>query len=473
MMLKKLGILTFFGLLGCVPILKNNATNNNAYQQAPQQQLPEYQAQNVEQPRLKVPNSVVVCRSKQCAPAKLSTSKEYVYNTLLHMLDSNARKKALVCEADDNTHACTEEYLSIPIKVGVTPAYMYVDDVKITDINISAENTSALDLMLNWNVTYNGQTPICRPSKTLLYVKNASNVIMEDNGYTCKLTTIGTSSIKTLFAIDYIDLDYGYIGGYYSIGMSGPAYGGGSGYMILRLPEDISLDPKDFHPVKMKDLPKEPQTQPEPEQKPAVQPVVPQTQPAPEQTPAVQPVMSQMMPAPEQIPTVQPVMPQTFPVEYAPYGYAPIIQPITQTVAQPVPYAPVAQPAGYVEPQQPFYAAELPTEVAAPAVAQAEQEPEPKVNKTPAPNVDTIIRYNHPSRDYDQAKAEMQIKRQKEADDYAKWKKEQEEAMNYEGVKVLPLPLKKSETAAPTEKNKVGEYNPEAEKKVIPGNQVN
>ena len=435
-MLKKLGILTFFGLLGCVPTSENNAAYNNAYQQAPQQQLPEYQAQNVEQPRLKVPNSVVVCRSKQCAPAKLSTSKEYVYNTLLHMLDSNARKKALVCEADDNTHACTEEYLSVPIKVGITPAYMYVDDVKITDINISTENTSALDLMLNWNVTYNGQTPICRPSKTLLYVKNASNVIMEDNGYTCKLTTIGTSSIKTLFAIDYIDLDYGYIGGYYSIGMSGPAYGGGSGYMILRLPEDISLDPKDFQPVKMKDLPKEPKTQP----------------------------------APEQIPAVQPVMPQTQPVEYAPYGYAP--------VTQPAPYAPVTQPAGYVAPQQPVSAATLPTETVAapvaPAVAQAEQKPEPKVNKTPAPNVDTIIRYNHPSRDYDQAKAEMQIKRQKEAEDYARWKKEQEEALNYEGVKVLPLPLKKSETvAAPAEKNKVGEYNPEAENKVIPGNQVN
>ena len=197
--------------------------------------------------------------------------------------------------------------------------------------------------------------------------------------------------------------------------------------MILRLPEDISLDPKDFQPVKMKDLPKEPQTQP----------------------------------APEQIPAVQPVMPQTQPVEYAPYGYAP-----------------VTQPAGYVTPQQPVSAATLPTETVAapvaPAVAQAEQKPEPKVNKTPAPNVDTIIRYNHPSRDYDQAKAEMQIKRQKEAEDYARWKKEQEEALNYEGVKVLPLPLKKSETvAAPAEKNKVGEYNPEAENKVIPGNQVN
>ena len=52
------------------------------------------------------------------------------------------------------------------------------------------------------------------------------------------MTTIGQSTVKTVLAIDYIDLDYGYIGGFYSIGISGPAYGGGNGYMILRLPKN-------------------------------------------------------------------------------------------------------------------------------------------------------------------------------------------------------------------------------------------
>ena len=52
------------------------------------------------------------------------------------------------------------------------------------------------------------------------------------------MTAIGATSVKTVFSIDYIDLDYGFIGGYYSIGLSGPAYGGGSGYMMLRLPKD-------------------------------------------------------------------------------------------------------------------------------------------------------------------------------------------------------------------------------------------
>jgi hypothetical protein len=49
---------------------------------------------------------------------------------------------------------------------------------------------------------------------------------------------MGTTIIRVLFNVDYIDLDYGYIGGYYSIGLSGPATGGGSGYGIIRMQEN-------------------------------------------------------------------------------------------------------------------------------------------------------------------------------------------------------------------------------------------
>ncbi len=358
-MLKKLGILTTacIALLGCHtaedPDTEPKMVSDVAFQQ----------------PAIKMPKSIIVCRAKQCAPAQTTTSKEYIYNTLLHMLDSNARKRALVCAADVNSHSCTEEYVSMPITVGITPAYLYIDDVKITDVSISRKNTSALDLILNWNITYNGQTPICRPSKTLLYAKNINNVIMEDNGYACKLTTIGTSTVKTLFAIDYIDLDYNYIGGFYSIGLSGPAFGGGSGYMLLRLPEDISMNPKDFQ-VKKED--KKTET------------------PKMETTPYQAPIQ---------------------------YGYAP------QQAAAPAVNAAAPQ-------------SQTTTTSAA----------EPK---QPAPNVDTIIKYNHASQSYDQAKAKI-----------AKKKKEEAEAMTYEGVKVFPvkhsnLPEKPK---SPNDKNELTDY---------------
>lgn len=188
-------------------------------------------------PVINLPTSVVVCRQKQCAPADLSMSGEYIYNSLLHLLDNNNQSKLLPCMADPKTHVCIESYLALPLTVGVTPAFMYINDAKISDVS-STVGRKTIDLILNYNVTFNGQTPVCRPAKTLIYVKNAKNIILEDAGYTCKMTTVGSSSVKTLFAIDYIDLDYGYIGGYYSIGVSGPAFGGGSGYMLLRLPKD-------------------------------------------------------------------------------------------------------------------------------------------------------------------------------------------------------------------------------------------
>lgn len=189
------------------------------------------------QPEIDMPPSVVVCRDKQCAPAKLSMSKEYIYNSLTHLLDNNTHQRAQICAADSITHVCTEDYLTLPITVGVTPANMYIQDVEISDVSL-ALNRKSVDLLLNYGISYNAQIPTCKPSKSLIYVKNTKNIVLEDAGYTCKMTTIGNTTIKTLFAIDYIDLDYGFIGGYYSIGLSGPAFGGRSGYMLMKLPKD-------------------------------------------------------------------------------------------------------------------------------------------------------------------------------------------------------------------------------------------
>ena len=197
----------------------------------------EQMGKDIEPAQVRAPSSIVVCRSHQCAPAKLSMSKEYVYNSLLHLFDNNNYQKALVCQADPSAHTCLENYVTLPITAGITPTNAYIDSVRITDV-IIGKGANKINLVLNYNVTYGGQTPDCTPSKSILFAKNVNHVLLEDAGYTCKMTTIGQSTVKTVFAIDYIDLDYGYIGGYYSIGISGPAYGGGSGYMVLRLPKN-------------------------------------------------------------------------------------------------------------------------------------------------------------------------------------------------------------------------------------------
>ena len=199
-----------------------------------------------------MPDSIIICRSKQCAPANLSMSAEYIYNSLVQLFYNNNHQTALICAGNSNTHSCIENYISMPITVGITPAHAYIDSLKISDVSIN-KGKKSINLLFNYNLTYNGQTPECSPAKSLAFVQNAKNILLEDSGYNCKMTTISSTDIKTFFAIDYIDLDYGYIGGFYSIGLSGPAYGGGNGYMIIRLPKDAHpLTPELQAPKKIK-----------------------------------------------------------------------------------------------------------------------------------------------------------------------------------------------------------------------------
>ena len=52
--------------------------------------------------------------------------------------------------------------------------------------------------------------------------------------FACNLTSDGMSNISLLLSVDYIDLDYGLIGAYYSLGMQGPATGGARGYLVFK-----------------------------------------------------------------------------------------------------------------------------------------------------------------------------------------------------------------------------------------------
>ncbi|MBO5038166.1 MAG: hypothetical protein J6C85_01735 [Alphaproteobacteria bacterium] len=183
-------------------------------------------------------NSVIVCRDKQCAPAELSMSREYIYNSLAHLTDNNLDATALLCEANAQAHVCVNPYLTVPARIGVTPAYVFFDGVKIIDAS-SVKGNTALNLVLGYNLSYNGQTPsVCKPDKAMLYVKGNNEIVLNGNGFKCDMTSVGTTTVRVMFTVDYIDLDYGYIGGYYSIGLSGPANGGGYGYGMIRLPKD-------------------------------------------------------------------------------------------------------------------------------------------------------------------------------------------------------------------------------------------
>ena len=173
-------------------------------------------------------------------------TREFLYNALLNLFDNNLDTSILLCEADPATHACYENYVQFQIKAGVTPATVVIDSAKVQDVRIN-EKGQTIDIALAYNLHYNALRPVCRTSENALFIRSADYVLLEDTGFRCKFTTVSTSLLSSVFAFDYVNLDYGEIGAHYSFGVSGPAYGGGTGYVLMRFQKTaFPSDPKKF-----------------------------------------------------------------------------------------------------------------------------------------------------------------------------------------------------------------------------------
>jgi len=194
----------------------------------------------------KAPSSVIVCRSQQCGPARTNMTREFLYNSLFNLLDNNLSSVVMLCDADPTTRMCLENYLQFDLKVGASPAKAVIDSAKLFNVKWK-KNEQIIDASFEYNLLFNGIKPVCQPSNNAVFVKSPDLVLMEDTGFKCKFTTVGSSLVSTVFAIDYVDLDYGVIGANYSIGVSGPALGGTTGYALLRFQKNaLPSDPKKF-----------------------------------------------------------------------------------------------------------------------------------------------------------------------------------------------------------------------------------
>lgn len=191
----------------------------------------------LEAPR--TPSSIVVCRSKQCSPASANMSKEFLFNAYLNLLENNKDTNVLMCDADSVTHTCYEPFVSFDIKSGVTPATVVVDAARIVDVGMT-KNSNVMEPVLDYSIYYNNVRVRCQPAPATAYVKNPNYMVIDAEDFVCPFTAMGKSLMSMVLTVDYIDLDYGMIGAYYSAGVAGPAYGGGTGYVMLRFQNPVS-----------------------------------------------------------------------------------------------------------------------------------------------------------------------------------------------------------------------------------------
>ncbi|MGD9639112.1 MAG: hypothetical protein AB7U85_08655 [Alphaproteobacteria bacterium] len=186
----------------------------------------------------RTPDAIMLCRSHQCVATNKLNNREFIFNTLWYFFDTNVYSTVLLCEADEIHHKCYDNFISYPVKAGITPGNIFVDSADLSDVRLLRAEQK-IELIIGYKYYFNGITPSCRPSKTVISVNSPDQIIMEDaTGHECRLTTVGSSVMTTVYSVDFIDLDYGLIGAHYSIGASGTAYGGKVGYILMRFVKD-------------------------------------------------------------------------------------------------------------------------------------------------------------------------------------------------------------------------------------------
>jgi len=176
----------------------------------------------------------VVCRDFGCTHLNDRITRTFLFNSLSNMFMMNAHSRMYICEADPFTRACLASGISFPVRAGVANAMVKIPKLTIDQVSLSPGLSRAV-VGMSYELLINGVQVRCAPTTTDIVVPTNAQSTLVSREFTCAMTSDGHTNVSLIYNIDYIDLDYGLLGGYYSLGLQGPSMGGGTGYALFRM----------------------------------------------------------------------------------------------------------------------------------------------------------------------------------------------------------------------------------------------
>ncbi|MCL2537966.1 MAG: hypothetical protein FWE52_00585 [Alphaproteobacteria bacterium] len=175
----------------------------------------------------------VVCRDFGCTRMNDRITRTFLFNSLANMFMMNQHSRIFICEADPFTRGCLTSGISFPAQVGIANAMAKIPHATVDQVSIST-GMSRATIGVTFEFLLNGVAARCSPTTMDIVVPQNSQATLVAREFSCTMTQDGNTNVSMMFNIDYIDLDYGILGGYYSLGLQGPALGGGTGYVLFK-----------------------------------------------------------------------------------------------------------------------------------------------------------------------------------------------------------------------------------------------
>lgn len=176
---------------------------------------------------------MIICRNFGCTRLNDRITRTFLFNSLANMFMMNHHSRVYICEADPFSRDCLQSGISFPVRSGIANAMVKIPKATISQVGIST-GLSKATVGMTYEFLVNGIDRRCEPTIMDIMVPVNSQATLSNREFACNITSDGYSNVSLLVNIDYIDLDYGILGGYYSLGMQGPTTGGGTGYALFK-----------------------------------------------------------------------------------------------------------------------------------------------------------------------------------------------------------------------------------------------
>ena len=176
---------------------------------------------------------MIICRNFGCTKLNDRITRTFLFNSLANMFMMNSHSRVYICEADPFSRDCLQSGISFPVRSGIANALVKIPKATISQVNVST-GLSKATVGMTYEFLVNGVARTCEPTIMDIVIPINSQATLSNREFSCNMTSDGYSSVSLLVSIDYIDLDYGILGGYYSLGMQGPTTGGGTGYALFK-----------------------------------------------------------------------------------------------------------------------------------------------------------------------------------------------------------------------------------------------
>lgn len=184
-----------------------------------------------------VADSILICRAKQCTKLEKVMTKSYIFNYFVDFFENNLNQDILLCDADPVYHVCYDHQISIPVVAGVAKTTLKLPLIRLIDANL-AKNQTRLNLLLDYTFLMDGKIVPCKTSSSQLIVDSPRSISISSPAFGCDITETGKNSVNLQFVIDYIDFDYGTLGGFYTIGFAENTQGERQGYLLWRFTKE-------------------------------------------------------------------------------------------------------------------------------------------------------------------------------------------------------------------------------------------